>query len=80
MEALPVRGISDGDTIGELSFQLADFELSLAVSAVETGTMRRPASILIQAGFTSRLAAIKPENDTVATFANGVGAGALCSS
>jgi hypothetical protein len=51
--------------------QLDDFELGLAVSAVETGTMNRSASILIQAGFASRLAAIKAVNDTAATFSNG---------
>src|SRR5690606_18497788 len=45
-----------------------DFELGLAVPAVETGTMNRSASILIQAGFSSRLAAIKAVADTAATF------------
>jgi hypothetical protein len=41
------------------------------VPAVETGTMNRSASILIQAGFNSRLAAIKVVADTGATFTNG---------
>ncbi len=71
LEAIRVRGIANGDMIGDLGFQLGDFELGLAVSAVETGTMHGPASILIQAGFTSRLAAIKAVNDTAATFSNG---------
>ena len=38
--------------------------------AVETGTMNRSASILIQAGFNSRFAAIKAVNDTGAVFTN----------
>lgn len=57
MEAIRVRGIANGDAIGD--FALDDFELGLAVAAVETGTVNRSAAILIQAGFTSRLAAIK---------------------
>ena len=70
MEAIRVRGLANGDTIGEFGLPLEDFELGLAVSAVETGTMNRSASILIQAGFYSRLAAIKAVNDTGATFSN----------
>ena len=50
---------------------LDDYELGLAVPAVETGTMNRSASILIQAGFNSRLAAIKAVTDTGATFTTG---------
>lgn len=45
-----------------------DYELGLAVPAVETGTLNRSASILIQAGFNSRLAAIKAVTDTGASF------------
>lgn len=71
MEAIRVRGIANGDAIGDFGLHLDDFELGLAVSAVETGTVQRPASILIQAGFSSRLAAIKAANDTGATFLNG---------
>ncbi|RUW80464.1 MAG: DEAD/DEAH box helicase [Mesorhizobium sp.] len=70
MEAIRVRGLANGDAVGDLGFHLDDFELGLAVSAVETGTFQRPASILIQAGFSSRLAAIKAVNDTFATFSN----------
>jgi hypothetical protein len=51
---------------------LDDHELGLAVPAVETGTMNRSASILIQAGFNSRLAAIKAVTDTGATFTTGL--------
>ena len=70
MEAIRVRGLANGDTIGDMGLLLDDFELGLAPSAVETGTIRRPASLLIQAGFSSRLAAIKAVNDTAATFSN----------
>ena len=70
MEAIRVRGTANGDTIGALGLPLEDFELVVAVSAVETGTLNRSASILIQAGFTSRLAAVKAVVDTGATFSN----------
>jgi hypothetical protein len=66
MEAIRVRGIANGDVIGD--FGLDDFELGLAVPAVETGTVNRSASILIQAGFSSRLAAIQAITDTGASF------------
>ncbi|MBG6148115.1 superfamily II DNA/RNA helicase [Labrenzia sp. EL_142] len=69
MEALRVRAGAHGDVVGVFDLALEDHELSLAVPAVETGTMNRSASILIQAGFNSRLAAIKAVSDTAATFA-----------
>lgn len=69
MEAIRVRAAANGDTIGD--FLLDDHELGLAVPAVETGTLNRSASILIQAGFNSRLAAIKAITDTGATFQTG---------
>ena len=69
MEAIRVRAAANGDTIG--GFLLDDYELGLAVLAVETGTLNRSASILIQAGFNSRLAAIKAVTDTGATFPTG---------
>ena len=47
---------------------LDDFELRVAVPAVETGTLNRSAAILIQAGFASRLAAIKAVHDTEGSF------------
>ncbi len=70
MEAIRVRGTANGDVIGDMDLHLDDFDLALAHSAVETGTLNRSASILIQAGFTSRLAAIKAVNDTAATFSS----------
>ncbi|HEY6644515.1 DEAD/DEAH box helicase [Povalibacter sp.] len=69
MEAIRVRAEANGDIVGDS--QIADFELSLAATAVETGTLNRSASILIQAGFNSRLAAIKVVTDTGATFQTG---------
>ena len=70
MEALRVRASANGDIVGQFGMTLDDYELGLAVPAVETGTMSRSASILIQAGFNSRLAAIKAVNDTGAVFTN----------
>ena len=66
MEAIRVRAAANGDTIDDLP--LDDYELGLTVPAIETGTLNRSASILIQAGFNSRLAAIKAVTDTGATF------------
>lgn len=66
MEAIRVRAVANGDTIN--GFPLDIFELGMAVAAVETGTLNRSASILIQAGFNSRLAAIKAVTDAGATF------------
>jgi len=69
MEAIRVRASANGDTIGGLL--LDDYEVGLAVPAVETGTLNHSVSILIQAGFNSRLAAIKAVTDTGATFQTG---------
>ncbi|VVN72562.1 hypothetical protein PS718_00513 [Pseudomonas fluorescens] len=71
MEAIRVRAQANGDTVFGLAMD--DFELSVAVAAVETGTLNRAASLLIQAGFSSRLAAIKAVTDTNATFDNSQG-------
>lgn len=71
MDAVRVRATANGDRIAVddgLTMELEDFELGLAVPAVETGTTNRSAAILMQAGFNSRLAAIKAINDTGATF------------
>lgn len=69
IEALRVRAAANGDTVAE--FPLDVYELGLAVPAVETGTLSRSAAILIQAGFSSRLGAIKAVIDTGATFRTG---------
>jgi hypothetical protein len=69
MEAVRVRAIANRDAIGD--FLLDDYELGFAVPAVETGTLNRSASLLIQAGFNSRLAAIKAVTDSGGTFQTG---------
>ena len=68
MEALRVRAVANGDLVGQSGLSLDDYELGLAVPAMETGTMNRSASVLIQAGFSSRLAAIKVVTDSGAVF------------
>ncbi|MES1942425.1 DEAD/DEAH box helicase-like protein [Salinisphaera sp. T5B8] len=72
MEAVRVRALANADNVGgELGeMTIEDFEVGLAVPAVETGTLDRRAAILMQAGFGSRLAAIKAVSDTGAAFAN----------
>jgi superfamily II DNA/RNA helicase len=69
LEAIRVRATTHGDTVDGMSID--DYDLGYAVSAVETGTLNRSVSILIQAGFNSRLAAIKAVGDTGATFESG---------
>ena len=69
MESIRVRATANDDMFGD--FRVDDHELGLAVIAVETGTLLRSASLLIQAGFNSRLAAIKVVQDTEATFTGG---------
>ena len=53
IEALRVCAVPKGDVLGQFDLALDDYELGLAVPAVETGTMIHPASILIHAGFNS---------------------------
>ncbi len=71
MEAIRVRASANGDTVGDFGLTLDDYELGYAVAAVETGTVNRSAAILIQAGFNSRLAAIKAVTDTGTNFQTG---------
>lgn len=58
MEAVRVRGLAHVNPFGD-ELDLSAYELGLAVATVETGTMDRSASYLMQAGFGSRLAAIQ---------------------
>lgn len=67
MEAVRVRAIANGDRL-KSGLMLEDLELSVAVAAVETGTLNRSASILIHAGFSSRIAAISAVIETGADF------------
>ncbi|WP_275210769.1 DEAD/DEAH box helicase [Citrobacter freundii] len=73
MEAIRVRAIANGDIVDDEGAMLDNFELGPAVTAVETGTLNRAASLLIQAGFNSRLAAIKAVTDSAANFQTGRG-------
>lgn len=57
MEAVRVRGIANDDVLGD-GFLMADVELGLAAGAVETGTLKIPATLLMRAGFSSRRGAI----------------------
>ena len=66
LEAIRVRAQANQDQVADKA--VSDFRLDLAVSAVETGTLNRSAAVLMQAGFTSRLAAIKAVSDTDAKF------------
>lgn len=50
MEAIRVRATANGDLIGDTDTTLDDYELGFAVAAVETGTLSRSSSLLIQAG------------------------------
>ena len=59
MDAVRVRGLANDDPIGEDGLKMSDYELDYAVAAVETGTLNRSASLLMQSGFGSRSAAIK---------------------
>lgn len=70
LEAIRVRGQANAEIVGEWGETLADYDLSLALVALETGTLNRSAAILIQSGFGSRLVAIKVVTDTKASFSN----------
>jgi superfamily II DNA/RNA helicase len=68
MEAVRVRASAhNGDLFAE-GLTLSDYPRAHAVGAVETGTLSIPASLLIQAGFASRLGAIQAVKDTGANF------------
>jgi len=66
IESVKVRAVANGDRVGD--FSMEDFELSLAVPALETGTLNVSAAILMQSGFTARLAAIHAVTSADATF------------
>jgi hypothetical protein len=67
MEAVRVRGLAHVNPFAD-GTTLADYELGLAIAAVETGTTKHSAAYLMQAGFGSRLAAIKAVQDGGGTF------------
>lgn len=71
MEAVRVRAAAHQvpfEDFEALTLTLSDFSRAHAVAALETGTLNVSAAVLIQAGFTSRLAAIRAVVDTQASF------------
>ncbi len=73
LEALRVRAQANGDIIsGDFSEQMTidDFEVGLIVPAVENGSLNRSAAMLMQAGFNSRLEAIKAVRTTGTSFSS----------
>ena len=67
MEAVRIRWQTSGDTIGD-GLTYDDLELSIAVTAVETGTINRSAATLMKSGFTPRIVAQELVRDTGASF------------
>lgn len=67
MEAVRVRGQAHDDGVGAY-FTMLDMESGKAVAAVETGTLNRSATILMQSGFGARSAALKIVHETGADF------------
>ena len=67
MEAVRVRALAHSDEL-ESGFAMEDMELSVAVAAVETGSLNISAAMLIHAGFSSRLAAISAVTQTGTDF------------
>jgi hypothetical protein len=65
-EDIRVRGLALDDRIGESL--LSDYELGVAVAAVETGSLSISAALLMRSGFNSRNAAIKVVKDGSCTF------------
>ena len=78
VDAIRVRAQANSDQVGGIAIE--DFEVGLAIAAIETGTLNQSTSMLMQAGFTSRLAAIKAVSDTNATFSNTAQLGAWLAS
>jgi len=68
MEAVRVRAQAHEDPLSDDLIQLSDFSRAYGVAALETGTLVVAASILIQAGFGSRLGAIEAVTSTGADF------------
>lgn len=67
MEAVRVRALASSDIL-ESGIMMEELDLGPAVAAVETGTLNRSAAILIHAGFSSRIAAIRAVEETGADF------------
>ena len=59
MDAVRVRGLANDDLISEDGLKMSDFELDYVVAALETGTLNRSTTLLMQSGFGSRSTAIR---------------------
>ena len=72
IDAVRVRARANEDTVDNDGIVQAvdDFETGLVVPCLETGTLNPCAARLMQAGFSSRLAAIKAVTSTNAKFTN----------
>ena len=72
VDAVRVRALANEDVFADVGMDLTidDFETGLLVPCLETGTLDPCAARLVQAGFASRLAAIKAVTDTNADFAS----------
>jgi len=70
LEAIRVRASANNDNFGD-GTSLDDYELGLVAPAIENGTLNRSAAMLMQAGFSSRKAAINAVETTDANFTNG---------
>ncbi len=71
MEAVRVRAVAHengNEGSDESAIKLNDYPGGGAVLALETGTLSVPAAILIQSGFSYRLAAIKAVDESLASF------------
>jgi superfamily II DNA/RNA helicase len=67
MEAVRVRAEAHEDPFSD-EVKLSDYSRAHAVASLETGTLSVAAATLIQAGFASRLAAIRAVSTSTATF------------
>ena len=72
VDAVRVRALANGDVVSDEGMRMTveELETGLVVPCLETGTLNPVAARLMQAGFTSRLGAIKAVADTKADFAN----------
>ena len=68
MRSIRIRAKIDGFAVDSRAASIDGHDPCPAISAVETGTLNRSASILIQAGFNYRIAAVKAVTETKAKF------------
>ncbi len=69
LEAIRVRASANNDNFSD-GTSLDDYESGLVAPAIENGTLNRSAAMLMQAGFSSRKAAISAVESTNANFTN----------